>query len=142
MQKTCSWIKREFIFLEKEFAFKIISQEEDDRFYARVVYKNKTTGVSVTYEYRDAYTLVMIYELINGEIVRNPGWISAKDHLYGFEINDALAIINPERIILAGYDYPDNPRYHDEKNGIKNYIVPERKGEKLINLSGPVPFYG
>ena len=62
-----------------------------------LIYINKVTGVKIRYEYREGYIFIMLYKLVNGELIENPFNIKSDTRLYGYGLDDLTRIIQPRR---------------------------------------------
>ena len=131
-------VQEKFKFLEKVYNCRCIKSIKEN-WGCKVIYINETTGVKITYEYREAYIFITLYKLLNGVLIENPGVINEDTLLYGFDLDDIINISNPTDLIKPTYEYSNNSVYHNKNNGFKLYISDFAKNlEKYGNdvLSG------
>jgi hypothetical protein len=114
-------VKKEFKFLESKFEFKLYKSKEEDWGY-KIIYLNKTTGVKITYEYRESYLFIMLYRLVDGKIVENPRNINEETTLFGYALDDIIKLHNPSALIGSTYKYSNDSKCHDKENGMSYYI--------------------
>ena len=74
--------KQQFSFLESEYNFRLSRCDKEDWGY-ELIYMSDSTGVKITYEYREAYIFIMLYKLIDGDLKENPRNINDNTILYG-----------------------------------------------------------
>jgi hypothetical protein len=97
------FINDKFSFLKYEYGFELISCVDDPSFY-KLVFKNATTGVAITYEYRDANISIYLYRLINGQIVEDKTPLSKDTQLNSIELSYIVQYRDVERITKPLYD--------------------------------------
>ncbi|MBI3143582.1 MAG: hypothetical protein HYZ16_12215 [Bacteroidetes bacterium] len=113
--------QEQFKFLESEYSFRLSKCEKEDWGY-ELIYLNDTTGVKITYEYREAYVFIMLYQLIDGELRENPRSIDNNTILHGYGLDDLISLRNPQALIKPAYNYGEQSKYYDEKNGLLLYV--------------------
>lgn len=108
-----------FNFLWDEFQFVVISDKKEDWGYTMEA-KNAVAGVRITYEYREAYANIMIYKLINGQIVENTTKaILSNEKINGFSVDRVIAMLNPDD--LQKPYYPKQAEVNEECD-LYNYL--------------------
>lgn len=115
-------VKEQFKFLESDFGFQLPKSEKEVWGY-ELVYLNKTTGVKITYEFREAYIFIVLYKLINGNLQENPRNIQENTVLYGYGLDDIIGFRNPQALIKPAYQYGEESEYYDEKHGLTLYVT-------------------
>ena len=106
-------IKNGFLGLAKKYDLQITQTVEDPHF-DKFVFSNQTTGIVVYYESRDQFIEIMLYKLIDGEIVGNtPQALKTKEEINGFNLNFIVHLTAPEDIPphLYEYRYSGEDRY-------------------------------
>ena len=112
----------QFKFLVSDFDFKLSRHVKEEWGY-EMIYLNDKTGIKITYEYREAYVFIILFQLINGKIKENPRRIEEKTVLYGYGLDDLIGLRNPQALIKPAYEYGDNSKYYDPKNGLSHYVA-------------------
>lgn len=112
--------KEQFSFLESEYNFRLSKCEKEDWGY-ELIYLNNTTGVKITYEYREAYIFIMLYKLIDGNLKENPRNIEDSTILYGYSLDDMIILRNPDDLIKPTYEYDEQSKYFKENDGLSLY---------------------
>ncbi len=125
-----------FCFLKSEYGFNtILSKREDGGYYFTAI--NSTTGIEIIYEFKEAFIKIVIYKLINGEIVKNiTNAVKNNEPITGFSLEWILALKNPKAQIKPAYEYGIGSKYYEKGNGLKNYvlIVAERLEEYASDI--------
>jgi hypothetical protein len=112
-----------FDFLKKDFNFYTISSKDEDWGYSYEG-KNKTTGIKITYEFTEAYINIMLYKLVDNEIVENTvSAIKGNKQINGFSLDLFVQVRNPDSIIKPAYEYGVNSEYYLPDVGLKNYAM-------------------
>src|SRR5436190_18739047 len=106
-------VREEFEFLLQEHGFSTIAKCEKVADGYEILFTNRTTGVRLNYEFREAYVFVTIYRLINGKFVENPNPIKPESVMHGFSLDDIIAVQNPEAMVKPAYQYGTNSVYYD-----------------------------
>lgn len=114
--------KEQFKFLESDFGFRLSKSEKEDWGY-ELIYLNKTTGVKITYEFREAYIFIMLYKLVDGSLLENPGRIQENTILYGYGLDDIISLRNPQALIKPAYQHGEGSEYYNKKKGLKLYVT-------------------
>ncbi len=114
--------KEQFHFLESEFNFRL-SKSENEEWGYQLLYLNDSTGVKITYEYREAYIFIMLYKLKDGCLVENPRNIEENTSLNGFALDDVIILRNPEDIIKPTYEYDEDSEFFQEDDGLSRYTA-------------------
>ena len=111
-----------FSFLIDDFNFKIIkSKDEDWGYYYKAT--NDTTGIEIVYEIKEAYVNIMLFKLINGEIIKNTVQAIMRDEIInGFSMDLIVEFRNPKDIIKPAYQYGKDSDFYKPKVGLKNYV--------------------
>src|SRR5690625_3265875 len=107
--------QEQFKFLVSEYDFRLSKSEKEDWGY-ELIYLNDTTGVKITYEYRESYVFIMLYLVLGGELQETPKRIEGNTTLWGYGLDDLISIRNPQALIKPAYDYGEHSKYYDEKN--------------------------
>ncbi|WP_004470873.1 hypothetical protein [Leptospira santarosai] len=128
-------IKKYFKFLELDYKFHFVKSKKESWGY-EILYLNKTTGVKIIYEYREAYIFIFLYKLVNGELIEDPGEIIQSTLLRNFGLDDIINIKNSSALLKATYEYPENSKYHNKENGWEEYI--SDFGKNLKNYASDV----
>ena len=81
-------MRREFRFLEDDYEFR--PSEKRETWSESVLYRNSTTFVSVTHDWRDAYTGVQVGPLVNGEIPDYPIFVQDEETVRWVDLIDIL----------------------------------------------------
>ena len=125
-----------FRFLITDYNFNVISTKTDNGGFSLLA-KNLTTGVKIIYELREAYIHIILYKLIDGEIVRNTvSAIKNAEPINGFELGWIIELKNPEAQLKPVYEYGIESPFYDEKNGRKNYV--EFVADRLKEYAGDI----
>ena len=114
-------VKEEFDYLIKDYGFSLVKCKKVGAGY-EILFKNKTTGVKIDYEFREAYIFVTIYRLRNGKLVENPRYIKPDSVIHGFSLDDILALRNPQAIVRPAYEYPADSEFYDPVRGLTLYV--------------------
>lgn len=114
----------EFSFLVDEFGFSRV-KAKNDRYVAIAKFANKNCLIEIYYEFREAYFNVVICRLVDGKVVPTPSSFSIQKGaiLNNHSLNDVLELLSPNNVMQPIYEYGDDSPYHDEKNGLRNYIA-------------------
>jgi hypothetical protein len=111
-----------FSFLTDDFNFKIIKSRDEDWGYSYLAV-NDTTGIEINYEFTQAYVNIMVYKLIDGEIIKNTVQaIKNEDLINGFSLDLIVEVRNPKDLIKPAYQYGMESDFYKPKVGLKNYI--------------------
>ena len=112
-----------FSFLSDEFEFKTIKSNSEDWGYCFTAVNN-TTGVEIIYEIGDAYVNIILYKLVNGEIVDNTyKAIRNNEQINGFNLDLVVRNKNPNDLIRPAYEYGKDSEFYKPGVGLKNYIT-------------------
>jgi len=85
-----------FSYLADEYGFDILKEKNESWGYV-LEGKNKTTGIRVTYEFKEAQAKVMLYRLIGGEIIDNTTQALLNgENINGFSLEHIIALLNPD----------------------------------------------
>lgn len=115
-------VQEQFKFLVFQYDFRLCKCRKEDWGY-ELIYLSNTTGVKITYEYRNAYIFIMLYKLQNGEFRENPRNIEVSTILHGYSLDDLISIRNPQALIRPAYEYGEQSRYYENPNGMALYIA-------------------
>lgn len=113
--------QEKFKFLESVYSFKL-SKCEKENFGYELLYLNDTTGVKITYEYREAYIFIMLYQLIKGELHENPRNIMNNSIIYCYSLDDLIRLRNPKALIRPAYEYEEKSEYYNVADGLSLYV--------------------
>jgi len=86
------------------------------------VYKGKTCGVKIHYEFREARLDVKLYKLENGELIDSPVNITESTYLTAFSLDDIVLLRAPDHFIKPAYFYPITSKYYDPELGLTSYV--------------------
>ncbi|MCG6168916.1 hypothetical protein EHQ12_05370 [Leptospira gomenensis] len=114
-------IRKCFKFLELDYQFRFVKSKKENWGY-EILYLNETTGVKIIYEYRESYIFIILYRLIDGELIENPGEIFQNTKLNCFGLDDIINLRNPSALLSPTYEYPENSHYFNKKNGWEQYV--------------------
>ena len=114
--------KEQFKFLVTDFGFQLSKSEKEDWGY-ELIYLSKTTGVKITYEFREAYIFIMLYKLVDGSLIANPRSIQENTILYGYGLDDIIGLRNPQNLIKPAYQYGEESEYYDKQKGLTLYVT-------------------
>jgi hypothetical protein len=114
--------KEQFKFLESDFGFQLSKNDKEDWGY-ELIFLNTTTGVRITYEFREAYIFIMLYKLVDGSLMENPRSIQENTLLHGHGLDDIVSIRNPQALIKPAYQYGKESEYYDKKKGLTLYVT-------------------
>jgi hypothetical protein len=89
---------REFSFLETDFGFRVVAQDSSD-VSLTLSLKNSTTGIRVSYEFRECYVFVKICRLLDDNFAPAPGELRPDTILYCYDLDDLLSVRSPESIV-------------------------------------------
>lgn len=70
-----------FKFLEQDFNFKIIDIKKDRHFGSEIIYKNETTAIQISFEFRECKVFISLFRLINENL---PQYKSLREYDYDF----------------------------------------------------------
>lgn len=113
--------KEQFKFLESNFECKLLKCKKEDWGY-ELIYLNKTTAVKVTYEFQEAYIFIMLYQLVDGNLIENPRNIKVDTILHGYGLDDIINHRNPSVLIKPAYQYGEDSEYYDQQKGLMLYV--------------------
>jgi hypothetical protein len=113
--------KRQFKFLESDYNFKLIECRAEDWGY-ELKYLNSKTGIKITYEFREAYIFIMLYQLLEGKLIENTRNINYNTILFGYSLEDIINIRNPSVLIKPAYKYGDKSQFYNKEKGLKLYV--------------------
>lgn len=113
--------QEQFKFLTSEYGFRLSKCDKEDWGY-ELIYLNDTTGVKITYEYREAYVFIMLYQLIDGELRENPRSIDDNTILHGYGLDDLIGLRNSQALIKPAFEYGEQSEYYDEEKGLLLYV--------------------
>lgn len=112
--------QEQFKFLKSEYRFRLSKREKEDWGF-ELIYLNDTTGVKITYEYREAYIFIMLYKLVDGDLRENPRSIEENTILFGFGLDDIISLRDPQALIKPSYEYGEKYKYYDKDKGLFLY---------------------
>lgn len=113
-------VTNEFKFLESNFEFTLFKSREEDWGY-EIVYLNKTTGIKITYENRESYLFILLYQLVDGKLIENPRNIREDTVLHGYALDDIVNLHDSSALIGPTYKHPIDSKYHDKEHGMSYY---------------------
>jgi len=102
--------EEEFSYLMKDFNFKI-SNKNQHKWGYQIFMKNSTTGVIITFEFRDFYVFLKICKLENGDFVDDIKEIRSNSKINNFDYENLLLIRSPESIYP---EYTDDTVFNDD----------------------------
>ena len=89
--KILDMCKEKFSFLVSKYGFKIVKKIDN----IEMIYQNETTGVQILFDYRENQIFVMIFQLINGKLIKAPIFISSDTVIHGYDLKDILSLKIP-----------------------------------------------
>jgi hypothetical protein len=95
-------VKAQFAFLEVDFACRLVQAKKESQVYV-FRYQNSTAGIDLTYEYREAYLFILLYQLQDGKWVANPTPMEEHTQLHGYGLDDVVLLRNPKVLIKPAY---------------------------------------
>jgi hypothetical protein len=113
--------KEQFAFLLSDYAFELAKCKEENWGYS-LVYLNRSTGVEIVYEYREAYVFITLYRLVGRRLVRNPLNIADDAEIHGFALDDIIGLRNPSARMKPAYEYGEGSEYYDRETGMTLYV--------------------
>lgn len=113
--------QEQFKFLLSQYNFRLSKCRKEDWGY-ELIYLNKTTGVKIAYEYRNAYIFITLYQLENEKFRENPRNINDNTILYGYGLDDLISLRNPHALIKPAFEYGEQSKYYHKQNGLSLYI--------------------
>lgn len=114
-------VKEEFNFLVSDFGFLVV-EDEVKTGGCSWLFLNATTGVHISYEFKEAYFHLFLHKLSEGRFVENPSAIRSKSKITGFSLDDILDLRNPEARLLPAYQYGAEAEFYTRENGFQLYI--------------------
>ena len=114
-------VKKEFDYLISDYGFALIECKETVGGYVWL-FLNATTGVHISYEYKEAYFHLTLYKLKGGKLIKNPARISPNSTLTGFSLDDILSLRNSEARVMPAYQYGAESEFYTRDNGFRLYI--------------------
>lgn len=108
-----------FDFLWEDYKFAIISDKIEKWGYILEA-KNTVTGIKFIYEYKEAFVNVIIYRLVDGELIENTTHAIINDEkINGFSLNRIISVINPSDLQKV---YHPKKKEVDENNDLEIYL--------------------
>ena len=83
--------KDAFGFLQEDFGFKL-SKPKADSFGTTMIYMNSTTGVTVYFEPRENYILLMLHRLVNKKIPEYPVFFDKESIINSYYIDSLIKL--------------------------------------------------
>ena len=102
--------KKEFSYLLEDFNF-IVSEEKEPKWGFQVFMKNSTTGVIISFEFREFYVFLKICKLENDAFVDDVKEIRSNSKINNFDYENLLLIRSPESIYPK---YTDDTVFNDD----------------------------
>lgn len=125
-------VKKAFEYLVNDYGFSLAKSRKVAGGY-EILFTNKTTGVLIEYEFREAYVFVMVYRLVNGIFVANPRPIKSDTVMNGFSLDDILALRNPDAMMKPAYEYGTESEFYNQASGLGLYV--RKFAENLRNYA-------
>lgn len=113
--------QEEFKYLIDEYDFYIQNEHQNKNCY-EIIYLNSTTGVQISYEYKESYIFIILYRLEKGVLIKNPLNIKDESILYGYGLDDIINLRNPDAIIKPSYQYEEDSVFFDGEKGFRLYV--------------------
>lgn len=112
-------VSEEFCFLEKDYGFSLLATPK--RASDVVVYINPDieVGIRIQYEAREAFVIIFICRLLDGEYRETEQPITMHSQIFQFDFGETLQEhlkMNPV------YEYGPQSKYYEEKSGLRNYV--------------------
>lgn len=111
---------KHFKFLIERYGFKKLKPDKD-AYGCRVTYIGKTTGVKVSYEYKDGGLFVLLARLINGKMPPYPVFVKPDSVLNQFYLEDIVAVKHPSFQLKQNFDDIVNPTLEELESSLSNY---------------------
>ena len=126
-------VKKEFKFLESKFACTLYKSSKEDWGY-EMIYINKTTGVKIIHEFRESDIFILLYQLVDGELIEDARNIKDDTVILSHGLDDIVNIRNSSALIRPTYKYAVDSKYHDKDHGMSYYVADYAKNlEKYAN---------
>jgi hypothetical protein len=119
MKTLANKVELIFNFLKTDYEFKRTSKKIYSTYF-EIVFKNTTTGISLHYDARENYFYVVIYKLIDGEIVENALPIKRNIPLDFFNLDYVIQFFEKEKYELYFEENYKNKSFDDI---IKQYAL-------------------
>ncbi|MBK8503664.1 MAG: hypothetical protein IPL46_16510 [Saprospiraceae bacterium] len=110
----------------------VFNYQKEDWGY-ELIYLNNTTGVKITYEFREAYIFIMLIKLVDGSLIENPRSIQENNVLYGYGLDDVIGLRNPQALIKPAYQYGEESEYYDKKKGLTLYVTGAKYSKSIYH---------
>lgn len=92
-----------FYFLKEEYNIDIYL-ERNTHYGCVIEGKNNTTGIRIVYEYKEAFIKVVLFQLVENEIVDNiSSAIRTNDRILGYSLEHIILFLNPLEDISINY---------------------------------------
>jgi hypothetical protein len=114
-------VKEHFRYLQEDYGFRLTKSKKEDSGYV-LVYLSSTTGVKITYEFREAYVFIMLYRLIDGHMVEDTGTIHEDSILHSFSLDDIILLRDPSALMKTTYEYGVETDVSDETKWFEQYV--------------------
>lgn len=132
-KKLVEKFKNKLYFLVDEFKFDF-DKEENTEWGCRLVGKNKTTGIHIVYEYKEAYVKVLFFQLENNQIIDNINKaIRSNEKILGFSLEHIISFKNPSESINIMYP----SKYDTSINNDLDIFLNDLE-HKIINYSSEI----
>lgn len=120
MKTLCDITKEEFAFLQSDYDCTLISSKIEGWGF-EVIYGNSTTLVEITYEWREAYLLIVLYD----RSVKKDQHRTYRPELlkYGSGLDWIVEYRDPSASLRPTYEYDEESPFHDKEHGIRNYFA-------------------
>ncbi len=108
-------ISSSFYFLKEEYNINFYLKKNTE-YGCLIEGKNNFSGIRIIYEYKEALINVVLFQLVNNEILDNiSSAIRNNDRVLGFSLEHIISFVNPIENISTNY-----PQINEEKS--ENYL--------------------
>ncbi|GAK58229.1 hypothetical protein U27_05202 [Candidatus Vecturithrix granuli] len=121
MQNFAQIVLDQFKFLISDYGFKRSKKRKHPWGY-EFIFVNNTTGIRITYEYRETFLFIRLYKLVNGELIENSYPIKNNTVLHSFYLDDIVSIRNPKAAMYPLSGYSDDSEFHNKEHGLSLYV--------------------
>lgn len=127
-------ILERFYPLVKEYGFKKISGKIVSGGF-EAYYENDFCGVSIVYEFKEAYLFIKIFRLIDGKKVKNSNLINDDTVFNCHSLDDLISLLCPQRLLKPAYQYPQNHVFNNAENGLTAFV--DQFAKNLFEFATP-----
>jgi hypothetical protein len=114
-------VDEEFGFLRAEFGFRR-ERSIETRMAFDILFLSNACGVSIVYEFREAYIFVTLHKLAGGKVAVDPSPIGPESLLTSYSLDDVLLVRAPEALVKPVYAYGAESEYYNGTTGLALYV--------------------